>query len=38
MNDDIPSFSHFDHDDAWKLGCIIVDLCEYRRKNLPAPD
>lgn len=26
MNEDIPSFAHFDHDDAWKLGCIIVDL------------
>ena len=26
MTDQIPSFDTFDHDDAWRLGCIIVEL------------
>ena len=32
MSDQIPSFDRFDHDDAWRLGCIIVDLS--RAENL----
>jgi uncharacterized protein (UPF0303 family) len=27
MNEDIPSFERFDHDDAWRLGCALVDAC-----------
>ena len=32
MNEDIPSFARFDHDDAWRLGCIIVEMS--RAENL----
>ncbi|HET7723539.1 MAG TPA: heme-binding protein [Propionibacteriaceae bacterium] len=31
MNEDIPSFAHFDHDDAWRLGCAIVDACRAEK-------
>ncbi len=27
MTDQIPSFTRFDHDDAWQLGCRIVEAC-----------
>jgi uncharacterized protein (UPF0303 family) len=27
MPDQIPSFAHFDHDDAWRLGSAIVEKC-----------
>lgn len=27
MTDQIPGFDRFDHDDAWRLGCIIVEKC-----------
>lgn len=32
MTDQIPSFDRFDHDDAWRLGCIIVE--KSRAENL----
>ncbi len=32
MNEDIPSFTRFDHDDAWRLGCIVVEMS--RAENL----
>ena len=32
MTDQIPGFDRFDHDDAWRLGCAIVEKC--RAENL----
>lgn len=32
MTDQIPEFARFDHDDAWKLGCLIVE--KSRAENL----
>ncbi|HSN12064.1 MAG TPA: heme-binding protein [Propionibacteriaceae bacterium] len=31
MNEDIPSFDRFDHDDAWRLGCAIVEACRAEK-------
>ncbi len=27
MNEEIPTFDRFDHDDAWRLGCMVADAC-----------
>jgi uncharacterized protein (UPF0303 family) len=27
MDDQLPDLAHFDHDDAWRLGCIVVERC-----------
>ena len=32
MSDQIPEFNRFTHDDAWHLGCAVLDLC--RAENL----
>lgn len=31
MNEDIPTFDRFDHDDAWRLGCAIVEACRAEK-------
>lgn len=31
MDEDIPDLNHFDHDDAWRLGGLLVDYCRARQ-------
>lgn len=36
MSDTIPEFTRFGHDDAWALGCLIVEACRAEKLTVSA--
>lgn len=34
MNEDMPVFPHFDHDDAWRLGCLVVEKARAEKLTI----